>query len=199
MGNRGSTATFSRWLISSYQNTCCLQTLRLGTGHTAVEGHAYLRLLRLYLEQCLPRTAQDKASNAAAGVLHARQHQQVIIHAASACLLTARQSIMKLLVPSCSCSQFCHAPEDSVHAAQGSWGRVWLRAATKHFILHVPEETCTKFTEALGSARSMCSGGIPSEEGACTTWLVRQRRCCVIERTAGVLAVGWRSAIAARA
>lgn len=32
-----------------------------------MEGHAYLRLLRSYLDQYLPRTAQQKASNNAIG------------------------------------------------------------------------------------------------------------------------------------
>ncbi|KAK9814998.1 hypothetical protein WJX73_004353 [Symbiochloris irregularis] len=40
-------------------------TLRLGNRSSeAAQGHAYLRLLRMYLEQYLPRTAQDKAAKA---------------------------------------------------------------------------------------------------------------------------------------
>lgn len=57
-------------LPSWSQSACCcvVQTLRLGAGNALTgDSHAYLRLLYMYLEQYLPRTAQDKASNAASG------------------------------------------------------------------------------------------------------------------------------------
>ncbi len=44
-----------------------LQTLRLTRSHHAVEGHPYLRLLRLYLDDFLPRDASPKAATPAQG------------------------------------------------------------------------------------------------------------------------------------
>ena len=51
-----------------------MQTLRLTRAQHAVEGHPYLRLLRLYLERYLPR--DDSAAPAAAmkGVLGPATH-----------------------------------------------------------------------------------------------------------------------------
>lgn len=49
----------------------CEQTLGLTRSEHAEEGHPYLRLLRLYLEEFLPRTRQSRPADALAGVTHA--------------------------------------------------------------------------------------------------------------------------------